>query len=375
MKIAFLNLYTGVNKRGAESFSDGLATKLAENHHVTFFMGGHPTGKEKYKVVQLESFIAQPSDSFKGGLLQKMAKRVFLDRSNLAVLLFSIKAFPYLWKGKFQVMRPINGFWQVVICKIIKFFRGGKIIIRGASGPGWDERWNLYLKPDLFVATTPETAAWAKRTCPWTTVEMLPLAVDVEKFSHAKSCKLDLEHPFVLCNAAADSYKRVDFAIKAVAKLPKGSLIHLGEGPQKQEIIKLGSELLGKKRFLSTSVPYDEVPQYYKAADVVVFPSKQQESFGMVLLEAMAAGKMVVATDTSKTRWILGPAGIFVDPENIEEFSKGIEKALKVKADSKEIQNHFEKFTWDTVANEYENLFEKYFNLPTILLGLLLVDI
>ncbi|MDO8634099.1 MAG: glycosyltransferase family 4 protein, partial [archaeon] len=151
MKIAFLNIYRN-NNRGAESFVNELAARLSAKNSVTIL------GPEK------DTWIVQPKSTT--GFL----KRFFLDPSSISVLLFSLKLLPRLLKEKPDLVIPMNGFWQVVICK----FLGCKILITGHSGPAWDERWNLYLKPDVFVATTEPTAVWAKKTCPWTRVVVIP---------------------------------------------------------------------------------------------------------------------------------------------------------------------------------------------------------
>lgn len=357
MKIAFLNVYGGINHRGAESFSKDLASKLGKDNDVWYFQAGKITALESYKVISLPMTVCQPTSEFSGGFFKRLRKRAFLDGAGISSLLFALKAFPYLWREHFDVIRPTNAFWQVIICKIITFFRGGIIIIRGVSGPGWDERWNLYLKPDIFVATTPDLYQWAKKTAPWTRVEMIPLAVNVDEFLHAKPKDLNLERPIILCSAAADPYKRIDLAIRAVAGMKKGSLLHLGTGEKIEEIKSLGRELLGEKRFLSMAVPRSEVPGYFAACDVFTLPSKPQESFGVVFLEAMASGKIVVATDAPRPRWILGEAGIFVEPTDINQYTKALERAVasgKRKRD--QIVDYARRFSWDNVAGEYRNL-------------------
>ncbi|MBI3282628.1 glycosyltransferase family 4 protein [Candidatus Curtissbacteria bacterium] len=218
------------------------------------------------------------------------------------------------------------------------------------------ERWNLYLKPDVFVASTKPTAIWAKNTCPWTRVETIPYGVDVSIYSKAEPIKLTLERPVILCPAATVRYKRVELAIKAVAKLKKGSLLHLGGGPLEDEIKRIGTELLGRKRFLSKVVPIGEMPGFYAACDLVTLPSTTQENSPMVFMEAMAAGKIVVTTDAPRSRWILGDAGVFVNPEKADEYSLALEHALNLKGTKEKVRKRAELFSWDKIAAEYEKV-------------------
>lgn len=314
MKICFFNLYSGINNRGSESFVIELANRLSAKNTIISLKADK------------NSWIVQPQSST--GLL----KRFFLDSASLSVLLFSLKKIPSLLKESPDVIIPMNGFWQVLICKL--FAR--KVLIIGHSGPGWDERWNLFLKPDVFVATTEPTAVWAAKTCPWTRVVVIPYGIDLKKFQDAKPVKLNLERPVILCPAAAVAYKRVHLAREAVSKLPKGSLLHIGQGA-------------------SLNVPYDKIPSYYAASDVVTLPSTSQENSPMVFLEAMAAGKTVVTTDTKRARWILGEAGIFVNPENIEEYKNALEKRIEKVV----IENQAKKYSWERIAPLYEQLIKE----------------
>ena len=329
MKIAFLNIYSGINNRGAESFSHELAKKLGKNHQVDFFSGKDCNVK-----------IVQPQHN--RGLL----KTFFLDAATISVLRFTLKILPKL--GSYDWLIPMNGFWQVLLCK----FSPGKILITGHSGPGWDERWNLYLKPDIFVATTQPTADWAKKTCFYTKVIIIPYGID--EYKNITPVNVNLEKPVVLCPAAAVRYKRVDLAIKAVSKMKRGSLLHLGTGPLLPDLKKLGEELLGK-RFLSLTVNYDQMPGFYAACDVVTLPSSEQENSPMVFLEAMAANKITITTDTPRSRWILGNAGIFIDPTNIVNYSKALISGLG--SDKKLIKDQVVKYSWDKIIRKYDECF------------------
>ena len=64
----------------------------------------------------------------------------------------------------------------------------------------------------------------------------------------------------------------------------------------KSLIVRYG---LGKTIRLEGSVPSRDIPAYYAAADLFIMPS-EEEGFGIVLLEAMAAGVPFVTTDEGK---------------------------------------------------------------------------
>jgi glycosyltransferase involved in cell wall biosynthesis len=334
MKILFLNLYSGKVERGAESFTHELARRLGEENEVSFLKGNSEL---------------LPENRFAGSLINRLSKRFFLDKQGREVLTFSLGQIGQIRRIRPNVVIPLNGFWQLLILKFLQPFLNFKIIVIGNSGPGWDERWNLYLHPNCFVATTPQVLDWAKKTWSFTKSILIPYGIDPKKFE-VKPAIVNLPKPIILCPAALVPYKRVDLVIKAVAKLPNSSLLVLGKGPLKEELLALGAKHLAN-RFLLTSSSQEDIPKFYAAADVVTLPSHAQENSPMVFLEALAAGKMVVTTDSPRNRWMLGDDGIFTNPENTNEYADSLAQALKRKipTDSKNLQ----KFSWDTVLKQY----------------------
>src|SRR5207237_3544053 len=77
-------------------------------------------------------------------------------------------------------------------------------------------------------------------------------------------------------------------------------------------------------------VSAEDLPRYYQAADVFCAPNTGQESFGVVLLEAMAAGVAIVASDIPGYRDVVTHEreGFVVEPQNPEALADGICRLL-----------------------------------------------
>ncbi|MCX6705008.1 MAG: glycosyltransferase family 4 protein, partial [Candidatus Woesebacteria bacterium] len=261
MKIAFLNKYQNKVFRGAETFVYELSKRLSKNHEVDV-------------IVDINYFT--------------------------------------LLKNKYDVIIPTNGRWQVIIVRKIAWLTGAKMIVSGQSGMGWDDGINLYTFPNVFIALSSKALNWAKKVNPFVKSVYIPNGVDLERFKNIDS-RFKNKTKTILTVGAATKQKRLDLVIKAVAKLSDVNLlIASGGGDLGDEIYDLGIMSLGE-RFKMISVPFEKMPEVYRVADIFTLPSASSESFGNVLVEAMASGFPVVATDDPVRREIVGNAGILVD--------------------------------------------------------------
>lgn len=335
MKIAFLNISQGVVDRGAETFVYELAKRLSVNHRVDVISG---------KKISLRRW--------------PILWRFFIDPPGVQILLFTLKTLPKIWKEKYEIVIPLNGGWQPAFVRLATWFYGGKMIISGQSGKGWDDRNNLWCFPDMFIALSTKLKNWAKRVNPFVKVAYIPNGVDTKKFKpEGKSMTFRLERPLILSVGALTAEKRLDLVIVAVSKLGKGSLVICGEGELKAHVSNLGKKLLGK-RFKLVSFPYTKMPEVYRGADIFTLPSPWFRSFEIVLVEAMASGLPVVANKDDIRREIVGRAGVLVNPTNTQAYAVALENALRLKW-GKRPQNQSKKFSWDIIASQYQKLFRK----------------
>lgn len=352
MKIAFLSLFNDKVDRGAETFVKEVASRLVVDNEVTVFQAGLQKSNLGYFVKQ----VKLNGDFNKEAEHMSLAKRFFLDYWSIKVFIFTLKLLPELWKNKFDVVIPINGGWQPALVRLVTWGYGGKMVISGQSGKGWDDLNNLWSFPDLFVALSRNARDWAKRTNPFVKSIIIPNGVDLDKFTPSgEKLKTNLKLPIVLCVGALTSGKRIDLAIKAVSRT-NASLLIVGSGSARGPLKELANKML-RNRFEIISLPYEDMPKAYRIAQVFTLPSKSYHSFEIVLVEAMAAGLPVVANNDPIRREIVGKAGILVDPENVEGYAKAIKSVLSKNWKSIP-RDQAQRFNWDSIALNYKKQFQ-----------------
>ncbi len=112
-------------------------------------------------------------------------------------------------------------------------------------------------------------------------------------------------------------------------------------------------------------VPFEELPRYYATCDIFCSPATGNESFGIVLLEAMASGKPVVATNISGYRDVVrnGIDGKLVPPRNPYRLAVALlnlmkDPALREKM-GKEGRKRSLSYSWDNVSRQVEEFYKE----------------
>jgi len=178
-------------------------------------------------------------------------------------------------------------------------------------------------------------------------IEVVYNAID-ERFLHGHASQSDREliaqryqvnYPFILYAGAIRPHKNVVRIIEAFSAL-KSELAKDGQFPDLKLII-IGDDLSSHPRLRRTVVrsgvqnevrflgfvPIEVLRIFYDVAKIFVFPSLY-EGFGLPPLEAMAHGTPVVTSNTSSLPEVVGTAALVVNPENVFEIRRALQKAL-----------------------------------------------
>jgi glycosyltransferase involved in cell wall biosynthesis len=111
--------------------------------------------------------------------------------------------------------------------------------------------------------------------------------------------------------ARFDEVKRLDLLLRALASLPSATLLLIGDGPQAGALRGLAARLgvAARVRFAGAIV---DAARLFRAFDVFAAPSRK-EGLPLAVIEAMALGLPVVATDIAAHREVLGPSAALVE--------------------------------------------------------------
>jgi len=249
------------------------------------------------------------------------------------------------------------------------------ISLRGTEVPGYEDRFgwvSRLIKPLImqswrkakFVdANSQYLKKLALKTNPDLNIKVVYNGVDTKSFYPAKKNTKD---SVILCNSRLGKRKGVEYLVKAIPmvlnKIPRARLVLIGEGAEKEKLIKLVKELnISKKvRFLG-KLEHNRLPDIYRKSGFFVLPSLS-ESLSNSLLEALASGLPIVATKVGGNPELVGKInGVLVPLGEVQSLAKAIIKLLRNKNLSKKMGQNSrliaEKYSWGKTAAMYFRLY------------------
>jgi 1,2-diacylglycerol 3-alpha-glucosyltransferase len=157
--------------------------------------------------------------------------------------------------------------------------------------------------------------------------------------------------------------KRMHHVVEELARMPhpRPFLQMLGAmEPSAPAVIQMAEHLLGRGNYSARSVPYEQVSDFYRAADVFVLASLR-EGFGRVYLEAMMHGLPVIAHRHPVMEYVLGDHGIFGDLSRSGELAALLSQELGCPSDPTAGLSRWEsvrrRFSWPSLAPQYFRMF------------------
>jgi glycosyltransferase involved in cell wall biosynthesis len=201
-------------------------------------------------------------------------------------------------------------------------------------------------------------------------VAMIPNGADTSIFADCSS-----DNPFqsrLVWVGRLSREKGVRYLIEAMAKVvkefPQAQLTLVGDGPLRGDVERRISELaLTENVQLTGMVSHEDIPGYLSRSDLLVLPSLS-EGLPLVLVEAMSAGKPVVATRVGGIPDVLcenggEQTGTLVDPGDSQALAQAISTMLndpeKARLMGRNGRRRVERvYAWPTIAQQTAELYE-----------------
>lgn len=328
IKVALLSFYSGLVSRGVETFVSELASHVSDKVDLRIYHGDTLPGP--------------------GNKLHYL----FLDLPSLAIKQFMREALARLTADPPDILMALNNGWMSWLAKRFCRRHKTKLVLAGFSGIGWDDKVNLWLKPDCFIACTNYQAEWAGSINKHIRVETINIGVNTDRFRpDGPKLRHGLKPPVVLVVAGPEKTKRVHLAVKAASQINAGLLV---VGRQPEAINRQAKALLGD-RYKNILISYDRLDAVYRSADVYTLPSGAGEAYGISILEALASGLPVVVNNDPIRRELVGKAGILVDPADPEAYAAALKRAIN-QPDSAAACQQARKFSWEKISQQYLDL-------------------
>lgn len=369
MKIAILAPHAGYIVGGVETTAKALKKYISVEHPCEVFSLYETPWTTKVPGIKGVSTISLVR-KLRLHYLNHLIPYVYVIKSHaLSELSYSYHLLPILRNFKPDIIINLNNSIIALFCKYFRSKFDVPFIHAGQAGCTYLEAKSALTRPDAFIALTPVAKQYIQKRVPHLRVEVIPNGVDVNLFTStgpkipisqfAKYGNDDLkqEPPFILSTSRFVREKRLDLLIKAVSRLEKGTLVLVGRGDAQKHLVKLGTKILKNRIIFIDTLSQEDLSNLHRSCDVFSLPSKN-EPFGNVIIEAMASGLPVVATNDKGFEWMLGESGgILVNVTDAQVYAKALKEAYE-KDFGKGPEKRAQKFSWQAVSRQYIELME-----------------
>ncbi len=358
---AIFELTATILRGGIETFAWGLARNLALRGHAVDLIGGRGNIREEVPPncsVLTFPFIDRSCFKGVGSRLKK-----FLERLSFAFFAFrtlSRKRYDYIC-----VFKPFDLPAALLAARL----SSAKVIYH-SGGTEFFPLYGYLLRKADFVFSCSRYNAFMIRDHCGVEPKVLYYGINLERFSVTEPDK-ELEKKLKSgprCRLAISAcrligWKGIQHAIAAIAEASKKQDIRyvvIGDGPYRGELVELARRhgVQDRVTFMG-SLPNHELPAYYSIADLALFPSVADETFGISIAEAMACCVPVVATDVGGIPEVVAETGMIVSPKDEKALAGAISRLLEDDALRKSLGSSGRErvnrlFAWTNVVDRLE---------------------
>lgn len=225
------------------------------------------------------------------------------------------------------------------------------------------------VKRHIAVSESARALCW--RYYPHAPVDIIPNGIDMERFSPSVSSWLNKDDriPTILFVGRMDPRKGAKYLFAALPfleeRLANYRIMVVGAGWMKKYYNAYIPLNLRRRVSFAGYVSPEDLPRYYASADVYCSPATGSESFGIVLLEAMASGVAIVASNIEGYRNVMtdGKEGLFCRPRDPKSIADAIIELAnnpdRRGAMGKQGRATAARYDWKTVAIQIEQVYRE----------------
>jgi phosphatidylinositol alpha-mannosyltransferase len=356
MKIGLVSAYDIALPGGVNSHVTQLAREFRARGHTVRIIAPGPRGWPEPDTITLGRTLPFPA----GGSLARVTISPWLGPHVKGLLT----------RERFDIIHIHEPLVSTLTLFILQYSRAVTIGTFHAAREGDRSRgytlFHLVLRPWARrlhgrIAVSPAAAHLASRYFPGR-YDIIPNGVDVGRFVEPLPCPPSLRawRPYVLFVGRFEERKGLAVLLRAFAdlrrRLPQIHLVVVGDGLSRAQHERwVEQQAVGGVHFAGR-VRAGELPAYYQHAAVFCAPNTGHESFGIVLLEAMAAGCPVVATRIDGFAALLteGHDGLLVPPRDPSALAAALERVMTDPDLRRRLVNHgaatAEAYDWPHIA-------------------------
>ena len=265
----------------------------------------------------------------------------------------------------------VVGAWAARRARVPHVVTGIRVAERSARWHLPLARWvDRFVDRHVCVSESVREFSISQGGLPAEKLAVIPNAVDMQRFrgiepAQRQTLGVAAGARVITSIGRLDRQKGIEWLLEALRevlpRVPKAELLLVGDGPERESLQRLARKICPLPvRFLGFRA---DVPQILAASDLVVLPSRW-EGMPNVVLEAMASGRAVVATDVEGVREALGPNALqqVVAVDDPRGFSERVvlllnDAELRNRLEKANLQRAGEAFSFAAMIDAYERLY------------------
>ncbi len=201
----------------------------------------------------------------------------------------------------------------------------------------------------------------ARYLLPLESIVVLPNGVAKKYFVAKETSENSVPHLLFVGRLA--SQKNLSLLIRAIAQMKVSAFVDIvGEGEERANIESLIQKYELQNVKLHGKKTGEELIELYRSADVFVLPSLK-EGISLAMLEALASGLPVVASDSPEIREILADCGILIQEPNAINYASALDNLLSNKDTLQNLKNlsvqKARSYSWENVLASIEDVYNQ----------------